>query len=321
MPSKKKKAKYVAIEDLATDLGLIEWDLRAILHEIVPPPPIRPDHRGREAVPDTCIVDITASSLYATAIHHALISETRQRIAEEKGNGETLLRQSRERLLNEYRPLIAELERVHRKYIASANQAGLESPGMAVYLLISRVISTLKMAHDCLRIGHWYTGSLFREIDECLDLARYFVITKDTPNGTSIRQRWFRLNISPKHSDCREAISTWHTSIMGVKANNHLELMNELYHKKSKWTHPTYLPIREIASYNVSDTVSLTSVDYGPCNYEGKLLELTDFFRSSIWSTFQCLAICFQLALTLSDEDVSLLHEYDKKFQKKTPID
>jgi len=315
MPSKEKEAKYIAIEDIASDLGIIESDLRGIIHQLAPP--IRLDHRSIEAIPVTCIADVTASSSYPAALRRTLISEAMRRFSEERNRGEDL-RQRRRGLLNEYRPLIAELERIHRKYIDSANQAGPESPGMAVYLLLSRAISTLKMAHDCLKIGHWYTGSLFREIDECLDLAQFFAIRKNTTVGSSALQRWFRQNISPKHSTCREAISAWYASILGTGANNHLELMNELYHKKSKWTHPTYLPIREVARFHVTDSVTLSSVDYGPCSCEGKLLELTNFFRSSIWSTFQCLGVCFQLALTLSEEDISFLHEYDTRFQSHT---
>ena len=293
---------------------MIERDLRAIVREISPP--LSADHRGRDAVPETCISELTRHEDYPRAVERALLADRLAR-SQTRGN-DSALRQHRAALLASYRPLIAELERVHAKYLPSANQVGFESSGMAVYLLLSRVISTLKMHCDCLELGHWYSGSLLRDVDECLDLAHYFAISKGTPMGDAARQRWFRENISPSHSTCRQAISEWQASLLGTKTDDHLELLKELYRKKSKWIHPTYSSVREITGFDVTDGVCITSTDYGPCGYEQKLLELAEFFRSSIWSAFQCLCICFQLTLSLSEEDAALLRDYDRKFQEWT---
>ena len=314
-PEKKKEVQYVAIEDLATDLGLIEQDLRAMIRDLSPP--MQPDHRGRDAVPVTCISDLMSSTSYASAIQRALIAERRFR--EQNSEHDATLRQQRMQLIAGYAPLLAEVERIHLKYLSHANQAGFESSGMAVYLLLSRAISTLKMLSDCLRLGHWYGGSLLRQIDECLDLAHYFAISKDTTAGQNARERWFRQNVSPTHATCREAISSWQASLFGTETESHLELMKELYRKKSKWTHPTYLSVREVTSFDVTvGGVTIASINYGPCSYEGKLAELTEFSCSSILSTFQCLCICFQLTLGLTDEDFAVLREYDRKLQEGT---
>ena len=310
MPSEQKKVRCVAIEDLATDLSVMERDLLAIVSQISPP--LSADHRGREAVPETCIPALISHEDYPRAVERALLAE-RQARSQTRAD-DAAVRQHRAALLASYRPLIAELERVHAKYLPSANQAGFESSGMAVYLLLSRVISTLKMHCDCLGLGHWYSGSLLRDVDECLDLAHYFAISKGTPTGDAARQRWFRQNISPSHATCRQAISEWQASLFGAESDNHLELLKELYRKKSKWIHPTYVSVREITGFDLTDRVRIASVDYGPCGYEQKLLELTEFFRSSIWSAFQCLCICFQLTLSLSEEDAALLRDYDRKF-------
>lgn len=314
MPPEQKKVRYIAIEDLATDLGVMERDLRAIVKKISLP--LSSDYRGRDAISETCISKLTSHEDYPRAVESALLAE-RQARSQTRGK-DSALRQRRAALLASYRPLIAELERVHAKYLSTANQAGFESSGMAVYLLLSRVISTLKMHCDCLELGHWYSGSHLRDVDECLDLAHYFAISKGTPTGDTARQRWFRENISPSHSTCRQAISERHASIFGTESDDHLELLKELYRKKSKWIHPTYSSVREITDFDVTDGVRITSTDYGPCGYEQKLLELTEFFRSSIWSAFQCLYICFHLTLSLSKEDIVLLQDYDRKFQEWT---
>jgi hypothetical protein len=315
MPSEKKNVQYTAIEDLAADLGIIEWDLKQMIAHLSPP--IRLDHRGREAVPITCISDLTNSDEYPHALRRAVLAEQQTR-SEDAGQKAEALRKRRAELLNTYEPLISEVERLHLKYLSVANQAGPESSGMAVYLLLSRAISTLRMIRDCLALGHWYSGSLLRDVDECLDLAHYFSISKGTAAGEAARLRWFRQNVAPSHSTCRDAISRWQASLFGTEADNHRELMKEVYRKKSRWTHPTYLVIREVASFDVAEMPVLTSVDYGPCAYERKLLELAEFFRSTIWNTFQCLFICFHADLALTDEDILLLREYDRKFERWT---
>lgn len=314
MPPEKKKVRLVAIEDLATDLGILERDLRAIVREVSPP--LSADHRSRPAVPESCIAELAGHGNFPRAVERALVAERRAR--SHSREDAAALRQRRDALLASYRPLIAELERIHAKYLPSANRAGFESSGMAVCLLLSRVIATLKMHCDCLEIGHWYSGSLLRDVDECLDLANYFAIGKGTPGGDAARQRWFRQNASPSHATCRQAISEWQGALFGTESDDHLELLKELYRKKSKWTHPTYISVREITDFDVTDRIRIASMDYGPCGDEQKLLELTDFFRSSIWSAFQCLYICFQLALSLSEEDATLLRDYDRRFQEWT---
>ena len=175
------------------------------------------------------------------------------------------------------------------------------------------------MIRNCLEQGHWYSGSLLRDVDECVDLAQYFSITKGSNSGEVTRLRWFRQNVSPSHATCREAISAWQSLLVGTEvADQHLEVMKELYRKKSKWTHPTYKVIREISSFDTDGKITLAFVDYGPCSYERKIFELAEFFRSSIWSTFQCLWLCFKLEFPLADEDVSLLRDYDRMFQDGT---
>lgn len=187
---------------------------------------------------------------------------------------------------------------------------------MAAYLLFSRVISTLKMSCLCLRNGYWTSGSLLREIDECLDLALYFVITKNTSKGKQVLQKWFRQNYAPQHSDCRREIAIHMASIdKDVDVKQHQELLNELYQKKSKFTHPAYATVREVTSYNVDGDTSVVEIDYGPCGYERKLHELTHFFRSSLWSSFQIFIACFVQEFPLAKEDIEYLHKYDKKFQ------
>lgn len=164
--------------------------------------------------------------------------------------------------------------------------------------------------------GYWYGGSVIREIDEALDLAYYFVICENTNKGKVILHQWFRHNRAPQHYVCREAIFKHFAKLAGEDAKNHKDLMNELYQSKSKWTHPTYSSIREITQFDTSSGIEIDNIEYGGITFEHKLIELTHFFRSSIWTSFQMFQLCFSTKLPLTDEESSVIKEYDKLFQQ-----
>lgn len=304
---------YVAVEDLIGRLGLLEIDVLSWLSR--DQPKTRKDHRGRISVPLEYIEKYSACREYAGAFRRAVAAERRSRGADTLQLTQRL-KIERTNLLENYDLCIRDLETLHRKYLNSANSAGHESSAMAAYLLFSRVISTLKMACFCLRNGYWNSGSLLREIDECLDVAQFFVITKGTSKGEKALRQWFRQNRAPRHEDCRKEIALRMASLFEDDEARHRELLNELYQRKSKFTHPTYATIREVTKYNVEDAILVEEVDYGPCGYERKLHELTHFFRSSIWSSFQTFLLCFIHELPLLKEDIEYLRNYDKKFQK-----
>lgn len=311
----KNKVSYIAIDDMAGELGLLREDLLVILKPLSPP--VRHDRLGRACIPKTFIEMASSSDKYLAARARAVATEKLARIHCQEDH--EFYRRHRGALLAQYKPWIADLEAIHKKYLAAANQAGGESSAMASYLLLSRAISTLRALHTCLEHGHWYGASLFRDIDEALDLAHYFSITSDTEEGQRACLRWFRENTSPKHEHCRRAIAEFQASLLKTEQGEHLDLLRELYGKKSKWTHPTFSAIREITEFVPTASLQVEAIDYGPCSYEFKLCELTDFFRSSIWSTFQTLWLCLGQGLKLSSEDNQFLGQYDHMFQKFEP--
>lgn len=311
---KSTEAKYIAVEDLIGRLGLLDIDVYSWLYR--DKPKIRKDHRGRTSVPIEFIERYSTCDEYVDAFRRAVVAERESRGAD-TSQRVLRLRNERVKLLDSYDICIRDLETLHHKYLDSANRAGYETSVMASYLLLSRVISTLKMTCLCLRNNYWNSGSLLREIDECLDVAKFFVLTKDTLRGKEALRQWFRENHAPRHEDCRKEIAIQMASFdTGNSEEHHRELLNELYQKKSKFTHPTYATIREVTKYKVEGVTLVEEIDYGPCSYEQKLHELTHFSRSSIWSSFQTFLLCFIHELPLLKEDVEYLRNYDKKFQE-----
>jgi hypothetical protein len=233
------------------------------------------------------------------------------------------IKEYRLKLIATFENYIHELENIHQKYIHMANSAGHGSKIMAAYLLFSRVIATLKLCclaqkHDC-----WYWGSLLREIDEHLALAEYFVIHGDTQAGRTDLLRWYRQNYTPTHDVCRKAISKNMSSIdEAFSESENYGLIDELYKKKSKLTHPTYLVIREITPYKTLPNGQLVveKVEYGSCNYQRKHLEFTEFFKSHILSSFCTFRQCFHSS-PLAEEDLKTLRDVIQKLNEEETID
>jgi hypothetical protein len=92
--------------------------------------------------------------------------------------------------------------------------------------------------------------------------------------------------------------------------------MNELYQLKSKWTHPTYSSIREVTQFDTNSGIEIVNIEYGGITFERKLIDLTHFFRSSIWSSFQVFQLCFFTNLPLTDNENNVIKEYCKLFQQ-----
>ncbi len=311
--SKNKKEKFIAISEIALNLGLLDSDVENWLSE--ENPEIKFDHRKRRSVSSIYIDKLSRDSRYLTAKRVSLESENVLRQSETatiKNN----LKNERKKLLKDYTGYISDLESLHKFCCERVNSHHHESAVTAAYLLFSKVISCLKIGVLSIENGLWYGGSVIREIDEALDLAHYFVICENTNKGTDALHKWFRQNYAPPHYVCREAISKHFAKISGEDEENHKNLMNELYQLKSKWTHPTYSSIREITQFDTSSGIEIGNIEYGGITFENKLIELTHFFRSSIWSSFQVFHILFSTNLPLTDNEGSVIKEYDKLFQQ-----
>jgi 5-bromo-4-chloroindolyl phosphate hydrolysis protein len=156
-----------------------------------------------------------------------------------------------------------------------------------------------------------------------MDVAHYFIIVENTPIGQTHLKRWFRVDRVPEHYVCREAISEWEASINpDHNKADYRYVKDELYHKKSKWIHPTLNSIREMFIFNeLNGKLSVNGFNYSTCKYERKLVEYAHFFKSSIWSAYQVFMFCFRNSMPLEQRDIEFILEYDKLFQQLDTIE
>ena len=306
-------SELIAIEDLASHLGLslvqvqlwIQRDKEKIQH----------DFRNRPSVSIELLKRYSSSSEYRPAFRKAIFVENK--IKESQKAMYPQFKDKRFKLLKFYEGCFHKLASIHRKYLGLANGYGHESPEIAGFLLFSRAITTLKMFCSAQREGFWYSGALIREVDESLALAQYFMLSKDTVEGRINLHKWFRQNNVLGNSHCRKAISDHMNQLACDGEKNNKELMDEIYNKKSKFTHPSYAAIRDVIDYEITDhDIYIKKFEYGSCSNEEKMLELAHFFESSIWTTFQAFNECF-LHLPLTLEDRQFLKGMDQLFLER----
>ncbi len=305
--------KVIAIEDMAHDLGLLCTEVEGwVKHEEIE---VLSDFRGRPAVDADIKSKFSERSDYKLALKKSIDSDRYfRKMSTTQAEG---FKNNRSALIEKYQASIMDLQEMHEDHVDVANQHTDESAVRAAYLLFSKAISCLKMGCDNLLTGYWFVGSIIREIDETIDLAQYFIITKDTDQGKNYLKKWFRQNYAPSNSKCREVLANHMSSLVNdIEKENHCLLLNELYQKQSKWVHPTFGVIREVTEFDVRDNINIKGMLYGITNHEKKLYELTKFYKSSIWTVFQRFMYCFNKDLPLNANTQTRLIEIDRHFNK-----
>jgi DNA-binding ferritin-like protein (Dps family) len=299
----------VPIEDAATTLGVLDSQMIQWVRE--DKPKLTENHRGAMSVPQSYVTACSSKPEYYRALLNSIRVENKHKTEVLTGEKKEQLHDSRQSMLKVYSEWIDRLEQIHKDYKQIFNEVDHESWEFATYILLSRAIALLKGIVVLFSQGYWYAGSIIREIDETLDVAQYFKISAQAGEYTDLKN-WFRLNKAPGHSKCRKVIAAHHASIVpGTDTKKHEYLLNEMYQKKSKWTHPNFGVIRESGSFNVVDhKLQINELCYGECEHEFKIIELVDYFKSSIWTTYQQFMVLF--VDILNTEHINEILEFDK---------
>lgn len=315
-----KQHAIIAIKDAAHNLGLLQVDFEEWIK--ADRPKIYKDYMGRDSLSLEYISECIKKPDYKHKLFRCFKSDYNRRVSDRVDKQNEYFKSERTKLLKDYNQYIKDLESLHTKYLNKIDIFGSEIAITAAYILFARVISLLNLMRDCIERDYCSADAILRDIDETLDVALYFIISESTTVGQKNLKKWFRANEAPKHMICREVIAEWKAAINPeYDKENNKSLMNELYHKKSKWVHPTLNSIRDIIRYNISnDKIRVEGFDYHVCSYERRLYELAQFFRASIWSSFQIFFLCFRLSMPMDKEDIELLLNYDKLFQKLDAI-
>lgn len=309
----KSKDNFISFDEASGVLGLLNSDFQKWVEK--DKPEIGEDYIHKLSIRKSYLEECAHKEDYLAKLERSFQAEIRE-LENESESKIAFYKKERSSLIKLYEGFLSELQTLHEKYREIAESHGLESSVFAAYLLFSKAIAIANCLCENLKHGYWYVGSMMREIDETLDVGLYFVIMDGTAIGKSDLWSWFRLGASPQHAKCRKAISEWNSKIdPSIDQNSHQLLMIGLYGMKSKFTHPTFNPIRECGVMSVMEgIVSVKELCYGKSCRQKRLWELTHFIKSSIWTCFQQFFLTFMHAMPLKQEDIDYLLAYYKMF-------
>ncbi len=277
---------------------------------------IETDSKGKKIISFEAFKKLAHSDKVKKASFNTFLNETRRREEDTKLQNNDFFNQRISEMLKNYNHYVTTLESIHDKYKNKFNALVDESAVAAAYILYSRVIALLKMTILCLENKFIEAWILIRSIDEAINLAEFFCYNENTKEGKKYLSLWFRENISPTHSICRESIANFmHTQLPSDSLEDIKNNLNILYQRKSKLVHHTFNGIIEY--YNAkTDGKKLIPLgfDYGNCSYPRKLYELAEFFQSSIWTSIQSFIHVFHKRQPLGKDDLKILIDLDNKF-------
>jgi hypothetical protein len=262
--------------------------------------------------------NIANSTIALNAALEAFKYETKRRYADEiDGNADTFLK-SIDHNISLLKRRIDVLEDIHRSYHNKFDVLRSQDGVTAAYIIFSKIFRLLRMTFLCLENHYWETMTLIRPINEAADLAKYFIIEKDSEQGRKHILEWFRENKSPAHSVIRSSIETYAAKYL-PKGINFLfpGLMGQLYHTTSKPIHIAHHNIMEIYIAEVDDNDTLKGVgfDYASCSYPRKINDLVEYIPSVCLAVVNSFIICFHIAHPLiNSDDAKHLESLQKQF-------
>ena len=215
-----------------------------------------------------------------------------------------------EQMLKQYSEDLDTIIAIHAKYDAQIRPLFSKTPEAAAYSLLARAMSLMHMVLTAFHHRHFEAIVLLRLIDEAANLAEYFLIERDTPQGKKDLHAWYCENYSPSQSVCRASIDKWFAQ-MPISAGlpSMGALLNDLYDAKSKPVHNAHHSIMEgYKSAREKGQLVGLGFEYGDCSNLRKLHELVEFAKSSIWTLVQSISICFMaLHRILDKSDIDVL--------------
>lgn len=273
---------------------------------------------GKEAMKMSDLKTLAHSPEAHEAALEGLAWEAQRREADELSGRNSQFSEEIARRVMRYREYIQTVEDIHSYYGNRLDVLHDESAVVAAYLLYAKVISLLKMTCLCLEHHFWNALILLRPIDEAIQLAEYFIHIETDTQGVQNLRKWFRENRSPQNAVCRQAIGKYMDSIAPLTTNRPLEaVMVELHGKKSKEVHHTCNGIWETYRAKIENGKLVPiGFDYGPCSHPRKILEVAEFFQSSIWTALQGFLLCFYERLPLEQDHIDRLKALEQLFRK-----
>lgn len=192
---------------------------------------------------------------------------------------------------------IGRLEEIFNTLYLKINRSEEESALLAAMMLYSKCIALSKAVITLLKSKHWHIGSIIREIMECHSLALYFYQNKDDKEIQEEIIDWFRIEKSPKMIKVRHKSAEYRSKMFkDTSVQYHFDFETDLYNRKSKLVHSTFLAIAETAEFNGLAGTMPTKLNLGKDYRLVNLVDIAEMACGSIQPIFSTFAALIHLA-------------------------
>lgn len=311
-----KRDRLIQLKEAAHIVGIDPHSLLRLLRaERVR---VEPNATQQDCVRASELRRLVESDAAKQAAHRAMANEAIQRREDKDSGAEGRFLSENADAISLYRKYIAELETIHRSYLARIRPLDGKTPIKAAYLLFAQAINLLHLGCLCLENGRQNAGFVLRQVDEVVQLALYFTLCGSESDTQENLCKWYYENRSPSPAEMRRAVARNLPAQSAPVADQFLKNITDVYDWKSKWVHPAHTAIREIFYTDPEASSSeIESFDYQSCTYPRRLLKLTRFFESSVWTVVQHFLLCFLSNNMLTEQDLSRLMKINTEFEAR----
>ncbi len=201
---------------------------------------------------------------------------------------------------------VCELEGYHRIIVKKYDLINDESADCAACLLFIKAINMFNTVIYCVESKLLCSNVYFRPINEAINLAQYFLLTKESPEGKESLFNWFRDNKTPRTDIIVSTLKEYsETHTNEIVAHIFSSMSYQLVQTTSKIIHNSYSDtLKHLAFKSDGSKVILDDIEFNGTNNSRELFDYIIYLISLLWSIHMSYQICFELLIKDIDKDI-----------------
>ena len=225
------------------------------------------------------------------------------------------------KLINIIRPYINKIELIHKEYKHHFD-FDTQTPELAAYLLFAKVINLLHAIFDSFQERRLSYFMLFRPLNEAMQLAECFIVTKTNSDGKRKLSAWYLKNASPSMEIVRTGIDAYSKSLMpGALKDLFVTAKDSIHKMQSKSIHNTYNDIVKLFRYYRKNGDLLTTIEYDKTTNIIELNQHHQYLLLIIYSVYTNFQFVFEfLCNIIKPLDSEELNKYRKQINSNIDI-
>ncbi|HEY5125407.1 MAG TPA: hypothetical protein VIK14_16875 [Ignavibacteria bacterium] len=206
---------------------------------------------------------------------------------------------------------VKKFETVHNNYRANFNILNDETPELAAYLMFAKIINLQYLIINSLQDKFLNSFILFRPLNEAIQLAEYFLITKNTEKGQNDLRKWFRKNESPRPESIRRANDKYSKNYLPSIISEFYNINKRILHyNQSKSIHNSINDINKLFIFDIENEELKVVFEYEKSTNYNELYEHVVYLIYNIPTAILGFIHCFNILTNMIiQSDIFLINE------------